>query len=181
MTFVVVVPLLFSVLAIAIIIAKEGRATDSIVDCFPEDPHSCNGNGQCIVDRNNSTAKCVCNERYAGDRCASERRVQSFAFLLSFFLGFLGVGRFYLGYILIGCLKLFAGLCSPVVVGGFFCFSAYFVCAKVLPNKEPNKCDLFLGLVGVLLAGTSGIAMLAWWITDWSLIAAGQFLSFISH
>eukprot|EP00913_Durusdinium_trenchii_P010118 g9490.t1 len=76
----------------------------------------CSGRGQCKpwstvpmkVDGGQATytSFCECDYQWADPECRTRRKSQMKAFLLSLFLGFLGVDRFYLGFFYTGCMKL---------------------------------------------------------------------------
>jgi len=77
----------------------------------------CNGHGRCVewfdgyspdMDGNSSVSLnfCECDEAWADPECTTQRKSQITAFLLSMFLGMFGADQFYLGFMLLGCLKL---------------------------------------------------------------------------
>lgn len=77
----------------------------------------CNGHGRCTewfegfslsMDTNSSASLsfCECDEAWADPECTTQRKSQITAFLLSMFFGMFGADQFYLGFMLLGCLKL---------------------------------------------------------------------------
>merc|ERR1719474_189225 len=118
-----------------------------------------------------------------------ERKEQLTAFLLAFFLGNLGAGRFYAGYIGMGVCKLLLGMVSCCAC---FCSCGCMLYTIATSNESPRnqsssyatynnistevfKCDcddfgdccrsccaIFLVILGVLAFLTQSI----WWFTD---------------
>jgi len=98
-----------------------------------------------------------------------ERKSKLVAFLLSFFLGYLGADWFYLsqgqaGYIVAGLIKLFFPLLSC-------CFAACcgFACAGASRTPEVGHC----GAVGV--TACNGLIITIWYGVDWIRILADSF------
>jgi len=115
------------------------------------------GHGECHQDGISSDYLCVCdggwiNEPNTGDVCAYEQKSKLTAFLVSFFVGSLGVDWFYLckgnaGYIIAGIIKLLLALC----------FTS--------SGKSKNKyhCGISVTCVGI------------WWLVDWIRILCNAF------
>jgi TM2 domain-containing membrane protein YozV len=62
----------------------------------------CSGRGICKAwypdDETSSMNFCACNRDWADPECRTQRKSQSYAFLLSLFLGYLGADQLYLGF-----------------------------------------------------------------------------------
>lgn len=131
--------------------------------CNPNDPRSCNRVGTCSDILNPNNFECICDPDYLGVECEIAKKKQLVAFLLSFFLGTFGAGRFYLGYIMIGIFK--------IILGFACCFSMFFgICAGFTSSDDGEKF-VFIGWVfGALCMCASFL----WYIIDFSLIAAGS-------
>eukprot|EP01084_Bolivina_argentea_P201888 345020_1 len=90
----------------------------------------CDGHGICIVDEDLDLNRCHCDEgyittggEYAEIQCDYKQKDQLTAFLLHFFLGQFGAGRFYVGDIgygvdqlLYSVLTFLFGICIPPVL-----------------------------------------------------------------
>ena len=90
----------------------------------------CSFNGDC-----SSKGKCVCDKGYTqlpeGAPCSYEQKDQLTAFGLSIFLGYVGVGRFYVGNFLHGAFKAgltLGSICTSCIVGSLL------TCAKCKQN-----------------------------------------------
>jgi len=74
----------------------------------------CSGRGVCKAwdpdfpsnMQGQSMTFCECNQYWADPECRTPRKSQTYAYLYSLFLGFLGADQFYLGYPLYGIIKL---------------------------------------------------------------------------
>lgn len=138
----------------------------------------CNNNSDC----NNGlciSSVCLCNAGYItlnNTNCIYRQKDKLTAFLLSFFVGTLGVDWFYLsngnaGYIVAGVFKCFTGLF--LIVG-----SCLMCCALLCQqfNKDSLKigglvCSIILGILMILCSLCNAI----WYTVDWIRILAGAF------
>lgn len=70
----------------------------------------CSGRGTCTAfdhdDIQNPVFFCKCDEKWGGPECATPRKSQLYAWLISLFLGPLGLDEFYLGWWLAASIKL---------------------------------------------------------------------------
>ncbi len=106
-------PVLFSLLSYAGILSTEDdeETTDLHTLDLSNRGGSCNPNSTLDTDpcgRHGTCTKvgeeyiCICEERYAGDKCSHKRKSKLTAFLLSLLIGLTGADRYYLGFIWIG-------------------------------------------------------------------------------
>ncbi|CAF0899463.1 unnamed protein product [Adineta ricciae] len=117
-----------------------------------------------------SAYKCQCYPGYITwyfmDTCSYEQRKKLTAFLLSFFVGTLGIDWFYLsrgyaGYIVAGIIKL--------LLSGGCCFGWPFILMGT--DKKSRKYFVFGNAVNIILSA----AALIWWLIDWIRILADAF------
>lgn len=108
----------------------------------------CNGNGACVNETladGNVTLICLCDNDYGNTTCNYKKHSQLLVFLLDFFFGPLGVGRFIIGEVWQPVLKLLLSTCGCCIVG------AAFMLAKPLGGAA--SC-----LVGA--------GIFVWWLVD---------------
>lgn len=103
---------------------------------------------------------------YYMDICSYEQRSKSTAFLVSFFVGYLGVDWFVLsrgnaGYVVVGVVKMFLLFAA--------CFT-WFLSAKNRSEKSRNR--RFLPLVAAIVLTSVSVI---WWLTDWIRVLADVF------
>eukprot|EP01084_Bolivina_argentea_P163590 284561_1 len=128
--------------------------SDPIIDC--------NGHGLCLT-----TNECLCNDGYItynsvdGTECNYKQQSQLVAFLLSFFIGTAGVGRFYVGDNALGAIKL------CIVFVGCCCW-----CICII-GSYANKQDACAG-IGMCIMCLTFVASSIWWIVDWILFAMNE-------
>jgi TM2 domain-containing membrane protein YozV len=116
----------------------------------------CLNDGVCdiTITTNSTTGVCVCEKENFGPKCEGTKKSQLVAFLLSFFLGGIGVDRFYLGYILMGVFKFFLPIFPFFLSPLACCFKKEYVIAIV-----------------AVASTLCGLALVAWWLADLILIA----------
>jgi hypothetical protein len=135
--------------------------------CFTD--ADCNGHGQCI----NGTT-CICDKGWTtysnmggtNKSCLYEQRSKLTAFLVSFFVGTLGVDWFYLsrgnaGYIVAGVFKLLMG-CGCCGGWPFVIFGA------------ANGSEMLIN-IGRLVSSLFSLGTFVWWIVDWARILTEKF------
>jgi len=144
------------------------RDTSGGAPCNISDSLACGANnsqGECLISNITDTGECVCEDAYADTDCSYERKSQKTAFIYSLILGSMGADRFYLGYIVIGIVKLLLSLSViiPSVIG----------CATRCCTTKGKK-NLCWGIAAVAGFCTCFLTMAAmvWWVVDWSLILA---------
>jgi hypothetical protein len=145
------------------------RALDnnSSTICFTD--ADCNGHGRCI-----NTSVCICDQGWTAysnmvgrnSSCLYEQRWKLIVFLLSFFVGTLGVDWFYLsrgnaGYIVAGVFKLLIG-CGCCVGWPLTAIGA----------KRGSGAVMIIGQVA---NAVFALGALAWYIADWARILADKF------
>ena len=118
-------------------------------------PGDCENLGRCDPDSNG--AYCDCLPQYAGPGCDYKRKSQTVAFLLTFFLGYFGAGRLYLGLYASAipklCIWLLFGVpCCPSSSGG----------------EETSEESVKACVSGVICM------MFVWWLTDVIIIGVGD-------
>ena len=143
------------------------RNKDYTGECFLDRNDMCNDHGVCTYRAHNQTTYCKCEEKFAGHDCSQKRRAKWHAFLLAFFLGSFGAGRFYMGYIGLGVFKLL--LCSGGCCIGIFCV---FGGAAIMASDKHERIGAVCGAVGILAICMAALGATAWWVADWALILA---------
>lgn len=124
------------------------NCTDSLV--------TCSAHGTCYKDGSG----CVCDDDYAtfecdaGVECCYKRKNQLAAFLLSFFLGYLGVGRFYVGQVGVPIAKLLLNLFPCIIL----CILG---CCLMSSGGEGAKGGIAGTVTCVVFT-----ALFAWWLAD---------------
>jgi len=118
-------------------------------------PDDCSNHGSC----NLLGTECICDSDYTtfdsiDKQCDYKRKSQLTAFLLSFFFGVFGAGRWYIGDILIGSIKVCTiwGLTCCGTCGIALCFNT--------KNENSDKCVISCWRLFVSLF------MLCWYIAD---------------
>jgi len=125
-------------------------------------PILCAGNGLCTLN-----GTCFCLTGFTKPDCSYKRKSQLTAFLLSFFLGSIGVDRLYLELITSGVLKLAFTLSLCIIP----CFP---LCGLLYINEdERGPYCLHSYMLVVALCAVGLVATIAWWTIDVMLIAAG--------
>lgn len=143
---------------------------------------TCSGRGQCLETPDDDGDICLCDDRYTtyeppeGEECNYQQKEQFTAFMLSFFLGGAGAGRFYLENWTLAALKL--SFCM-----GFPCIICCVVCCCGI--GAGLKEDLGSGGGSEVIMGSMGcfgccclciyiLGMLSWILTDVILIGIGD-------
>lgn len=125
----------------------------------------CSGHGECLKYEEpglDGEYYCYCSEKFYGQYCENEYKSKWTAFLLELFIGWLGVGRFYLGYNFAGVVKLIFGI--------FGCCGASLMFGKhKASGGEMTMCVGFVVVAMVVMFFVS----LIWWLADWISILAG--------
>ena len=117
-------------------------------------------NGKCVIEYNQTSGDCQCDEKYAGKECDYKRKNKLVAFLLSILLGSLGADRFYLDYIELGVLKLLLPL--------FTCVGACIACCSVAGGSDTGMA--IGSIIAIICNIVAGLAITIWWLVDWILI-----------
>ena len=164
----------------------------------------CNSNGFCDDDT------CICFESYttlpnAGpeEQCSYKRKSQSVAFLLHFFLGYLGVGHFYIGNINYAMGQLSLTILIPIGICLFGLCFVCFICLRKEYDGNSNVDTSNMNTTGIEIAKTSKllkekfnlqnlgisvgslagilivlsiIAMTVWWIVDCFMFGFNEYL-----
>ncbi|CAD7945208.1 unnamed protein product [Amoebophrya sp. A120] len=125
----------------------------------------CSGRGVCKPfnpdNIQNPTSFCECDRDYADPECRTRRKSQVVAYVLSLFLGFLGVDKFYLGYPIAGATKLislggfgFWWVADIVHVGAAPVYARDYRVAANLPHWAfVVSSVLFFSILGFVIAG----------------------------
>lgn len=125
----------------------------------------CNYNGVCDFPEGlpeNATdisGICKCVAYFTESDCSRPRKSQFGVFLSSFIMGWLGMDRFILGYIGLGCFKLLLttiGSCVGCLLG---------LCLETDGGKKHASRGI---------SGCFGLGLLIWWIVDFSMIVSGD-------
>lgn len=127
--------------------------------CWPENPNACSFNGMCIKDQHGAHSECHCFAQYGGFACETKQKSQLVAFLLALLLGWLGAGRFYLGYIAAGIFKLF-----------YYCGFLILVAVSKAMLKEGSEPHPVIALFSCCCC----CGWLIWWIHDVVVIGTGS-------
>lgn len=134
----------------------ETRTTMSINCTYS--PVDCHNHGVC----NQDGTDCVCFGGYVtyqppnNTQCNYEQKTQLGAFLLSFFLGYFGAGRFYVGDITLGLIKLFVPMTLTVI-------SCVLLCIGCCRSESGMNCMIVITNILVVL---SSIVVFCWWLAD---------------
>lgn len=115
----------------------------------------CRNGGTCLLP----DGTCVCNEKFGADDCSYRLRSKLSTFLISFFVGWLGVDRFYLGFVGIGVAKLIL-LVFAAMMGCIFCCCVW---------KTDSFCSP-LPMTASVIWGMAGLSTFIFWLVDWMLI-----------
>lgn len=119
---------------------------------------SCSYNGFCFNE-----TKCICFEKYGtkennfNRECNYIKRSQRIAFLLSFFLGPIGIDQIYMGNALLGSMKFIISLLFILTGMGLYCI-----------GKIKEKPRMVLS--GKVLETIGTLFIIVWWFIDWILI-----------
>lgn len=119
---------------------------------------SCSNNGFCF-----NKTKCVCLDKYGTKEnelnveCNYIKRSKKTAFLISFFLGPIGIDQIYMGNALQGSMKIFISLLFILFGMGLYYLGKL---------KENHK----LVISGKVLEIIGTIFIILWWLIDWVLI-----------
>jgi len=127
--------------------------------CWPETPNVCHSNGLCIKDQHGAHSECHCFAQYGGFACETKQKSQLVAFLLALLLGWLGAGRFYLGYIALGIFKLL-----------YHCVFAIIAAVNRAMLKEEQEPHPVIALFSCCCC----CGWLIWWIHDVVVIGTGS-------
>ena len=127
--------------------------TDDSFNCTIH-PEECRNLGRC--DPQSNGAYCECTPDYARPGCTYKRKSQTVAFLLTFFLGLFGAGRFYLG--------LYASAIPKLLLWLLFGIP----CCPSTSSEEPSQ-DSIKACVSVVT-----LMMFIWWLTDVIIIGVGH-------
>lgn len=87
--------------------ARNARINSCAEDLAPT--LQCSGRGSCKawnpIGLDSGVTMCECDRDWADPECRTPRKSQTYAYILSLFLGWLGADQFYLGWIFLGSLK----------------------------------------------------------------------------
>lgn len=129
----------------------------------------CNNHGTC----DDTNTYCICESDYITFKstddtsCNYKQKNTLIAFLLEFFLGFAGIGYFYIGRISLGIGQLILN-CAGLIP---FCVAC---CCGTALLKDSNSCTTFVGfLIGCYLLLWCG-GILTWWVYALVTIAHGN-------
>jgi TM2 domain-containing membrane protein YozV len=140
---------------------------------------SCTTDSDCNNGRCSSDKTCICTlgyVTYKNDTCNYKQKEKLTAFLLSFFIGSLGVDWFYLsngnaGYIVAGCFKCFTGL--------FLIVGSCLMCCTLLCQRFDKDSLKIGGLVCTVLIGVfmvlCSLCNAIWTTVDWIRVLANAF------
>eukprot|EP01088_Endostelium_zonatum_P010055 TRINITY_DN23397_c0_g1_i1.p1 TRINITY_DN23397_c0_g1~~TRINITY_DN23397_c0_g1_i1.p1 ORF type:complete len:209 (-),score=32.97 TRINITY_DN23397_c0_g1_i1:68-694(-) len=153
----------------------EVRETSGGASCNLLDPQACGGNngsnGVCVHPQGSPIGvfECQCYDQYGGADCSYTRKSQKTAFLLSFFTGTFGADRFYLGYKLVGAIKLIVSA-AAFIPGVCLCIlRTVLKCCGALKEGRRNIWWAITSFLGALVC-CFGLAVGAWWLADWIMI-----------
>eukprot|EP01084_Bolivina_argentea_P139186 244861_1 len=150
---------------------RSSAATDTISPLICIDSHiDCNGHGVC--DEN--TGKCVCIFGYitydSSDniQCNYEQKRRLTAYVYATFLGNLGVGRFYTGYI-------FGGVCKLLLFIISCCWGGFTIkkFATTAVNSIMNDNSI-MPYIKLMCLGSTTTVFIIWWFCDVILFATGS-------
>lgn len=105
---------------------------------------------------------CVCSYGYAADDCSYKQKKQLVAFLTEFFVGWTGVGYFYLGYNVYGGVQLMISFLPCVLA----CVGAAFIAGG---EKTAPAAICFYVLIVLTF-----IAAFAWWLAAVIIFGIGS-------
>merc|ERR1711994_1032103 len=165
-----------SIVAFAILFGLSVMADEGEFPCISKGQGLCGKHGECEFSQYNATVIssgfCECEEGYihwGKEPCAYEQKSKLTAFLLSFFLGYLGADWFYLsqgqaGYIVAGIIKLFFPVitCCCAACCGFACAGA---------SRTPEVG----GAMATAATACNGLIITIWYGVDWIRVLADAF------
>jgi len=134
---------------------------DGGAECMTDS--DCHGHGVCSdinITTSVSVGVCICEEHYTNSSCNYERKNERTAFLLHFFLGGFGAGRFYLGLILGAVFQLIL----TIVVWIFG------VISKAADDESPLK------KIFKVLSALGSLGIFVWWLVDCIFIGTNKYL-----
>lgn len=124
-------------------------------------PVDCHNHGVC----NQDGTGCVCFGGYVtyqppnNTQCNYEQKTQLGAFLFSFFLGYLGAGRLYVGDLTLGLIKLFVPMTLTVVSCILLCIG----CSEGSGEGLIKEC---MFVITYSLVAISSMGVFCWWLVD---------------
>ena len=145
------------------------------------DTVECSGRGQCLDDTSDSDDICLCDDGYTTHdadediECNYQQKEQLTAFLLSFFLGGAGGGRFYLENWTLAALKLSFCIGFPCIICCVMCCCG--IGAGLSSDLGGSTSDGFQvagGFTGCCCMCIYVLGVLAWCLTDIILIGIGD-------
>ena len=125
--------------------------------------NQCSEHGECVM------GICQCYEDYSGALCDYHLKSKTKAGFLAFFLGGFGFDRFYLGYILLGMIKLILGCVTGAGLKIICCGG----CSSTTTMKTTDSSGEEVEYIKKGGTGCCGCLIILWWIIDFLLIVTG--------
>ena len=173
------ISMVFTLIFVMINIVKGQNNTLNPTDIECTGSIECSSRGECIQDLDlTSQDICLCDDGYTtfdaeeDIYCNYKQKEQFTAFLLTFFLGGVGAGRFYLEDYLLAGLKL--GLCFglPYIICYIMCFCG--MCSGIKDDFGNDGLFAATGCIGCCLICIYVLGVMGWCIADIVLIGIGD-------